>query len=173
MRSRRVPRLVLLATSLHAAAALAPQAILAQPAPGAHSADSAAIHTVWASLDAEWNGRDAERFSQVFAVDANFEFVTRGEAMDTRETIRDTYAERFARFAPDVRHRTTVHVIRAVSQDVHTVDGTVEILRTSAAAGASAAEPTVILSFSIFGVMLRTAEGWKIRVLRVFEHAAE
>jgi uncharacterized protein (TIGR02246 family) len=137
------------------------------PAAGDEAADGPALRALWSTLDATWNARDATRFSDLFTVDASFEFVGRGESMAGRATIYETFAARFGRFAPDVRHVTDVDEIRVMAPEVRTVDGRVEILR----AGPDAAAPTVIRHFAVFAVMLRTAEGWKIRVLRAYELA--
>lgn len=113
-----------------------------------------------------WNARDAERFGALFTADSSFVFVDRGQSLESRATIRRHFAEQFAKFAPDLRHRTSVGRIRAVAPDVRTVDGKVEILRFGSAQGP---EPSVLKTFAIFAVMLQTTEGWRIRVLRAYE----
>jgi uncharacterized protein (TIGR02246 family) len=135
----------------------------------AQETSESAIRSVWPILDALWNARDAERFSELFAVDGSLEFVDRGQALKSRATIHRHFAEQFPRFAPDVRHLTSVHEIRGVAPNVYTVDGKVEILRNGT--GGSAA-PSVLRTFAIFAVMLQTGEGWKIHTLRAVELSA-
>lgn len=128
--------------------------------------DSAAIRGVWSTVDAMWNARDAERFSDLFTEDGSFEFVDRRESLESRAVIHQHFAERFPQFAPGLRHLTTVQDIRGITPDVHAVTGTVEILRLGAD---DRAEPTVLRSFVIFAVMLRTGEGFRIHVLRAYQ----
>lgn len=124
------------------------------------------IRTLWSDLDTRWNGRDARSFSEVFSVDGNFVIVNRDLALDGRAAIYESFAERFPRFAPDIRHATTIHELRDVTPEVCTVDGTVRILRTMADDNS---EPTIFAIFAIFAVMLRDGDGWQIRELRAFE----
>lgn len=126
----------------------------------------AGIRSLWSRLDALWNERDAQRFSELFTVDGNFVFVDTGVSLDGRAAIQESFAERFPDFAPNVRHRTTVAEIRDIAPDVHTVDGKVEILRMEPDAGA---DPTVVRRFAIFAVLVRGDDGWGIRELRAFQ----
>lgn len=141
----------------------------AQAPAGADAVDDAAVRSVWSTLDAMWNARDAERFSEAFAVDARFEFVGRGESMTGRSAIHRTFAERFPNFAPGIRHRTTVREVRIIAPSIRTLDGTVEILRIGAGPGAP---PTVVRTFAIFAVMIRVEDGWRIRELQAYQLAA-
>jgi uncharacterized protein (TIGR02246 family) len=124
------------------------------------------VRAVWAELDERWNARDADGFSELFSHEARFGFVDRGESLDGRSEIHQSFSERFPTFAPEVRHRTTVHEVRSISPGVAVVDGGVEILRLGVDEGT---DPTVILTFAIFAVMHRTEGGVRIRELRVFE----
>lgn len=146
--------------------AMPPKGTHAQGAPTGEASDDAAVRLQWATIDAMWNARDAQRFSDVFAADGSFEFVDRGESLEGRATIRQHFAERFPTFAPDLRHVTTVRDIRVIAPQVRTVDGKVEILRHAPAGGAA---PTVLRTFAIFAVMLHTADGWRIRELRAYQ----
>lgn len=146
-------------------AALSPLDARAEAAAAEVPAESVAVRTLWSTLDTLWNARDAERFGDLFAVDASFEFVDRGERLEGRRAIRHHFAQRFPRFAPDVRHRTHVRAVHAIAPGVSTVDGKVEILREGTGDGA---EPVVSRTFAIFAVMLRTADGWRIRTLRAY-----
>jgi uncharacterized protein (TIGR02246 family) len=123
------------------------------------------VRALWSDLDQWWNERDASSFSELFAVDGNFVIVNRDLALDGRAEIYASFAERFPRFAPEIRHATTIHEVREVTPEVCTVDGTVRILRTMA----PDVEPAMFASFAIFAVMLRNGDGWQIRELRAFE----
>lgn len=158
------PRAHLAAVLVVACALLAPS-VRAQ-APADDAADDAAIRSLWSALDGYWNERDAARFSDLFAVPASMEFVDRGERLEGRATIRRHFAERFPRFAPELRHRTRLQRIEAIAPDVRIADGTVEILR---GAGDEGGAPVRLKSFAIFAVMHRAADGWTIRALRVVE----
>jgi uncharacterized protein (TIGR02246 family) len=133
------------------------------------AADDAAVRSVWSTLDALWNARNAEGFSEAFAVDGRFEFVGGGESMTGRSAIRRTFAARFPNFAPDIRHRTTVREVHFIAPSIRTLDGTVEILRIGAGPGG---DPTVVRTFAIFAVMIRLEDGWRIRELRAYQLAA-
>lgn len=124
------------------------------------------IRQVWASLDERWNVRDADGFSSLFAEDARFVFVDRGESLDGRVEIHESFADRFPTFAPVIRHRTEIVQVRGIRPDVKAVDGRVQILRLDSG---EADDGTVILTFAIFAVMLRSDGTWDIRELRVFE----
>lgn len=134
--------------------------------PRHEAADSARIVAHWAALDAAWNARDAQRFSEHFAPDATLEFVDRGQAFDGRAAILRNFQQQFRSQHPALRHRSRVRDMRAVAPDVATVDGTVEILRSVGGAGA---EFVIVRTFAIFAVMQRTAGAWTIRALRVYE----
>jgi uncharacterized protein (TIGR02246 family) len=124
------------------------------------------IREVWTALDERWNARDAEGFSALFSRQARFGFVNRGESLDGRGEILQSFAERFPTFAPEIRHRTTVQEVRPISSELAVLDGGVEILRLAAEEGT---EPTTILTFAIIAVMHHDEEGWRIRELRVVD----
>jgi uncharacterized protein (TIGR02246 family) len=149
-----------------AVAAASPDAGAQAVAEAGEPADAAALRSLWSTLDAMWNARDAERFGALFTADSSFGFVDRDQSLESRATIRRHFAEQFATFAPDLRHRTSVGRIRVVAAGVRTADGKVEILRLGSA---QAPEPSVLKTFAIFAVMLQTTEGWRIRVLRAYE----
>ncbi|MGH9379556.1 MAG: SgcJ/EcaC family oxidoreductase [Thermoanaerobaculia bacterium] len=153
------------AVLLSAAAATAIET-RAQSVEESGGANDAAVRSLWSTLDAAWNERDARRFSDLFTVDATFVFVDRRQALEGRATIRELFEERFPQFADDLRHLTTVGRIHTVAPDVLTVDGGVEILRLGPGEGT---EPATVRTFAIFAVMLRTPEGWRIRALRVYQ----
>lgn len=132
-------------------------------------AGEAAVRSLWSTLDATWNARDAQRFGDLFTADATFVFVDRRQSLEGRATIRERFEERFPQLGDDLRHRTTVHRIHTVRPDVLAVDGGVEILRLGLAEGT---EPATLRTYAIFAVMLRTPEGWRIRALRVYQFPA-
>jgi uncharacterized protein (TIGR02246 family) len=146
--------------------AAAERAEPAQPALEGAAEPESEIRAVWAALDERWNARDAEEFSALFSREARFGFVDRGESLDGRGEILRSFSERFPTFAPEVRHRTTVHEVRTILPELAVVDGGVEILRLSVEDGTDSA---VILVFATFALMHRGEEGWVIRELRVFE----
>jgi uncharacterized protein (TIGR02246 family) len=125
-----------------------------------------AICAVWSKVDATWNAHDAERFSRLFADDASFGFVPRGPSLDGRTAILEHFRERFSRLAPDLRHRTQISAIRAVSPGAFAVDGKVEILRHGAGGDDA---PTILRKFAIFAVMSGKDEDWSIHALRIYE----
>lgn len=129
------------------------------------SSGHSAIRAVWSQVDAAWNARDAERFSRLFADDASFRFVQRGQSLDGRATIFEHFRERFPRYAADLRHQTRINGIHPIAPGVFTADGKVEILRL--AAGDDAA-PAVLRTFAIFAVMSGEDEDWIIRALRIY-----
>lgn len=157
---------VLVAIAIIGMVAPSPRGARASVAQEGEASDSAAVRLQWTRLDAMWNARDAQRFSDLFAADGSFEFVDRGESLEGRATILQHFAERFPTLAPDLRHRTSVRDIRVIAPRVRTVDGKVEILRNAPAGGA---EPMVLRTFAIFAVMLHTEQGWSIRELRVYQ----
>lgn len=129
-------------------------------APDAH----AAVREVWAVLDARWNERDAMRFSEIFTDDVSFEFVDRGESLESRAVVREHFGARFPDFAPELRHLTTVRNVTNIAADAVAVDGKVEILHES-----PDAEPSLLRTFAIFAVMTREVEAWKIRMIRIYQ----
>jgi uncharacterized protein (TIGR02246 family) len=148
------------------AVAVPPVPARAEAASRADAGHGEMVRELWAAVDATWNARDAPRFSDLFAVDASFQFVDRGEALEGRPIILQRFTDLFPTFGPDLRHRTTVREIRAVAPGVVATDVLVEILRT---APAGSAEPAVIRTFATFAVLVDTGEGWRIRLLRVFQ----
>lgn len=163
---RRITHPVLSTPSLLLCAlAVAPHGALASAAEEPSAADSAALRLFWSTVDASWNERDAEQFSELFTEDGRFAFVDLGTSLDGREAIHESFAGRFPGFAPELRHLTSVHGVEQIAPGVCAVDGEVEILRTDPA---GEAVPTVLRRFEIFAVMLQAPEGWKIRVLRAY-----
>ncbi|MGH8495082.1 MAG: YybH family protein [Gammaproteobacteria bacterium] len=136
---------------------------------GAESADGTAVRSVWSALDAAWNARDAERFSRLFTDETSLGFVERGLYFDSRAAIRRQFEEQFPRTAPEYSHSTQVREIHEIAADVVAVDGTVDILRSRD----GDVPPTIFRSFSLSAVMVKTAGGWKIRVLRAFRLTEE
>lgn len=151
--------------SLIVAAAMA----AASPAGPAHAAQATATTEAggaWRAIDAAFDARDAVRFSERFAQDASFVRVKRGEALEGRAAIHEEFARRFPGFSPEVRHRTTVGRVATIAPGILAVDGTVEIQRVTAEAGA---EPAVLSTYAIFAVMTRQPEGLQVRTLRIYE----
>lgn len=133
--------------------------------PPAGAADTTGVHAFWSALDSTWNARDAERFSRFFTDDASFAFVDRGQSLETRATIHRHFSEQFRRQRPDLRHATRVREIRLIAPGIVTVDGEVEIRGTRP----DDAAPTVLRRFTITGVMMRTGDEWRIRLLRAYQ----
>jgi uncharacterized protein (TIGR02246 family) len=123
------------------------------------------VRQLWSTLDALWNARDAQRFSDLFTDDGSLEFVDRGQAMEGRPAIRRYFAKQFSSSAPELRHVTSIRDVRVIAPDVRAVDGRVEILRQEPGKNVA---PTVLRTFAIVAVMVRTEEVWRIRVLRAY-----
>lgn len=132
----------------------------------AGSNEHSAIRAVWSQVDAAWNARDAQAFSRLYAEDASFTFVQRGESLNGRSTIFEHFSERFPRFAPDLRHRTRIDAIQPIGPGVFTADGNVEILRVS---DVGDEPPEVLRTFAIFAVMGVHDDEWSIRALRIYQ----
>lgn len=137
-----------------------------QDEPASGATDDETVRRLWSTLDAIWNERDAERFSELFTTDASWVFVDRGDSMVGRTAIHARFAEQFPALAPELRHRTTVRAVRAVGPGVRAVDAEVEILRDGSG---GSVEPTVLRRFAVTAVMPRTIDGWRIAVLRVWQ----
>jgi len=148
-----------------ALAALAVNFISIAPAQAVEPADSAAVKALWSSLDWAWNARDAEKFSRIFTEDVSFEFVDRGQALDSRTAVLEHFTERFPGFAPELRHRTNIRQTLSIAPDVFGADGIVEIQRMATDAGVV---PVVLRTFAVFAVMAREADGLRIRTLRIY-----
>jgi len=143
-----------------------PHALYAQAnAPAVVSANEAWSRSFWSTLDDIWNARDAERFSQLFTEDASFRFVDRELSLETRAAIQRHFTDQFSRQAANLRHVTQVRENRIVALNVAAVDATVEVVRKGSD---DSAPPTVLRRFAVFAVMLKSADGWKIRLLRIY-----
>ena len=140
---------------------------LADEAP---ASDAAEVRSVWSAVDAMWNARDAEQFSELFAEDVSFAFVDRGKALEGRAAVLEYFAERFPSIAPDLRHRTRVRQVLPIGTDALVMDGNSEILRSQPGAET---EPAVLRRFAIFAVMTRNSESLGIRALRIYELRAK
>lgn len=132
---------------------------------GRNTDGAGAVRETWSNLDEFWNARDAERFAELFTSDTSFHFVDRRETLATRTVVRDYFAERFPRFAPELRHRTEIQDVWPVAPDVRALDGTVEVVRV---ATGTDAEPEILRTFAIFGLMKQVGVDWRIDVLRVY-----
>ena len=124
-----------------------------------------AIPSVWATLDEHWNGRDAQGFSDVFTDNASLQFVDARVSLESREAILQHFSKQFPTFSPEIRHETSVDKVRRVTTDVNAVDATVRILRHTTGIEE---DMTLLRTFSVFAVMLDTAEGWRIHMLRAY-----
>lgn len=158
--------------NLRKAAVLAVVLVSLASAPGASPAGEAApsaaerVAALWAAVDAAWNERDAEKFTSLFTNAASFRFVDRRDSLEGRVAILERFSKQFPETPPNLRHHTVVRDVRQVSNDVVTMDGTVEIVRRAPGTGA---EQTVIRSFAIFAMMLPGIDGWRISVLRIYQ----
>lgn len=126
------------------------------------SSDAAALHAVWATLDAAWNQREPEKFSRLFS--ENAEFFGLKTPLVGRSAIYQHFAEQFPQYAAHARHATRVGATHPIAADVMLVDAHVDILGPGPA---GAAELVPLQQFVVFAAMLRTPEGWRIRWLRV------
>lgn len=129
------------------------------------AAPDVAIPSVWATLDEHWNGRDSQSFSDVFTANASLQFVDAGVTLEGSEAILQHFSKQFPTFPPEIRHETSVDKVRRVASDVNVVDATVRILRHTTG---NEEDMTLLRTFSVFAVMLDTAEGWRIHMLRAY-----
>jgi hypothetical protein len=137
---------------------------------GAEAPADEAVRALWSAVDARFDARDADGFSALFTTDASFVRVKSNEALEGRAAILADFATRFPRFAPEVRHRTSMRPAMALAPGLLGADGTVEILRRSPGGGA---ELAVARTFSIFAVMVREGTALKVRALRIYELPAK
>lgn len=131
----------------------------------ASSPDDTAIRSFWSGLDAIWGERAAKPFSELFTLDGNFEFVDRSHRLEGRQAIYNHFLQQFPKLGPELAHRTIVRNIQRIAAGMWAVDGTVNILRTTADDGGA----ETLKTFAIFALMLKTDAGWRIRELRAFE----
>lgn len=124
----------------------------------------AAVRSFWSALDATWNARDANRFSQFFSEDASFRFTDTGLSLDGRATIDEFFVKQFSRQAPELRHVTHIREIRVIAGNVIAVDAHIEVVRAP-----RSGTPSVARSFAAFAVMLESSDAWKVRLLRVHQ----
>lgn len=153
-------RAALIVAGVIAAACFIGPALAAQP-PAATEA-----REVWRAIDEAFDARDAGSFSELFARDASFVRVKRGEALEGRTAIYGEFARRFPGFPPDVRHHTTIDRVATIAPGILAADGKVEILRGAPEAGA---DPALLSRYAIFAVMTRQPEGLQVRSLRIYE----
>jgi uncharacterized protein (TIGR02246 family) len=128
------------------------------------SLDDAAIHAFWSALDSTWNGRDADRFSQLFTDDVSFAFVDRGMTLETRDAVLRHFTTQFRDQNPALRHVTVIRRIHPLTPDLVAIDGEVSVV----ARGAGGSDDAVLRRFAISGVMARPSDRWLVRILRVF-----
>ena len=128
------------------------------------SENQKALAALVQELDSAYNARDAERFSAIFAEDANFQFAIEGLTLHGRDEIKRHFAKQFAALPP-MRHVTTTGETDAITSGILAVDVQVDIL---------AADPTTGLAQSLLshynglGVGIRTDLGWRIRLVRLY-----
>ena len=159
----------LMAIMLFGTVGAPPHAAYAQVDAAVVESADAAARSLWSRLDTYWNLRDADRFSRLFTDDASFRFVDRGQSLESRAKIHRHFTEQFSRQAPELRHRTHVRASRIVAPNVVAVDADIEIVRTGSD---ESMPPAVLMRFAIFAVMLNSADGWTIQLLRVFQMPA-
>ena len=151
--------LALFATSFSALGADVPSTALT---------DRDALAALVKELDAAWNGRDAARFSAVFAEDGNFQFPVEGIALRGREEIRTHYAKLFPTLPSDLRHVTTTGESNVIGPGILAVDIDVSILGTDPKTGTAQA---LLLHYRGLGLGVRTESGWRVRLARVYPAA--
>lgn len=122
-------------------------------------APDASAAGAWAALDAAWNARDAEAFSESFTEGAILAFVDRDSTFDGRAAIRAEFVERFPKVAASYSHHATVTRTRAVAHGVLAVDGIVEVRRNG--------QP--FRTFWTFSVLVEDGSRWRFREMRVFQ----
>lgn len=125
-----------------------------------------AVRAVWADLDAAWNARDVERFIRLFAEDATFALVARGQRLEGRRSLREHFARQFQRQSPELRHVTELHRIQHLDRGLATVDAEVRVRRV---AGADEVEVAVLRTLAVFAIMSRHSGHWRIRGVRAYQ----
>jgi uncharacterized protein (TIGR02246 family) len=128
----------------------------------------AKVLAVWAEIDAAWNARDVERFSELYTEDSSFLFVDRRQGLEGRDAIHANFAAQFPRTPPELSHRTTISDTRTITDGVMTADGVVEILQTLPGSD----QPELIRTFAIFALMRQVDGEWRIDALRVYRMEA-
>lgn len=131
---------------------------------GKISADQRALAALVQELDSAYNARDAERFSAVFADDANFQFAIEGLTLHGRDQIKQHFAKQFAALPP-MRHVTTTGETDAITSGILAVDVQVDILAADPKTGLA---QTLLSHYNGLGVGIRTDLGWRIRLVRLF-----
>lgn len=123
--------------------------------------DRAAIMDIAVKSDAAWNERDAERLAAFFTADGDNQILGTPVDLEGRQAIADYFKASLAKVDPAMRHVTAVRELHWVTPDVVVSDVDVKLEKT--ADGVT----SVVRKFAGTAVLLRTAEGWKIRVNRV------
>ena len=132
-----------------------------QKTDGTRAAEIAAIQKVRENLDAAYDRRDAEAFSELFVEDADFQWPS-GALLRDREEIRQHFAKSFATMRADYRHITTFARIRFLGPDVAIGDGTVVIARVGATENE---KPYMKVLLTCIGKKERG--GWRIAAARL------
>jgi uncharacterized protein (TIGR02246 family) len=120
------------------------------------------VKSWWSTLDATWNARDAQRFSDLFAENSSFRSTDRRISLEGRKAILEFFTKQFASQAANLRHRTDVRDIRSISSAIAAVDAVVEVTQTK-----ESGEAAVLRTFYVFAIMGKSADEYKIHVLRV------
>ncbi len=121
--------------------------------------------STWNELDAAWNARDPQRFTQVFANDATLKFVDRQLIRDGGDAILRNFELQFPKTPPAYSHHSKIHRFSALPGGSLLAEGRVEVMRMNAD-DPPAAE--IYRAFDVAAVMTVTAEGWQIRALYVY-----
>lgn len=125
-------------------------------------ADREAIVRVASDSDAAWNARDAVRLASFFTRDGDNRILGTPVELRGRDAIVSYFTGSLAKVDPAMRHVTDVRELHRITADVVASDVDVRLERTAADGTTS-----VVRKFSVTAILVRTDEGWKIRLNRV------
>jgi uncharacterized protein (TIGR02246 family) len=131
------------------------------------STDQKALAALVQELDSAYNAQDADRFSALFADDANFQFAVEGLALRGRDEIKHHFAKQFATLPP-MRHVTTTGTTDAITPGILAVDIQVDILAVDPK---TRSVQTLLVHYNGIGIGIRTDLGWRIRLVRLYRGA--
>ncbi len=126
------------------------------------------IVSIAGQVDTLWNARKAAEIAALYAPDATLEMVDRKTGAQGRQDILEYFARSFATLDPAMRHRTGIDRITVLAPDVVVANGHAWLERASGDAA-----PTPVRFFNTTTVVVRGAEGWRIRMIRTHDAPLE
>lgn len=130
------------------------------------SADQAALHAVADRSDRVWNEKDTDGMAAIYAQDGMLRLA--GEApLVGRASMRDYFAQAFARRPPGFRHVTRITHFQALTPDLVLTDGDVSVDQQQADGSW-----TVMRRFRTNSVAVRRENGWELLAVRAIPLAS-